>query len=38
MVKKNKIIEINIDKVSFPNKGKAIFDGQEIRLKGGIEG
>lgn len=38
MVKKNEIIEININKVNFPNKGKAIFEGQEIRLKGGIEG
>lgn len=38
MVKKNEIIEVNIDRVDFPNKGKAYYEGQEIRFKGGIAG
>ena len=38
MVKKNEVIEIKIDKVNFPNKGKAIYEGKEVRFKGGIEG
>ena len=38
MVKKNEIIEVKIDRVDFPNKGKAYYEGQEIRFKGGIAG
>lgn len=38
MVRKNATIEIKIDKVNFPNKGRGIFEGKEVRFKGGIEG
>ena len=38
MVKKNELIEIEIKEVGFPNKGKALYEGEEVRLKGGIEG
>lgn len=33
MVKKNEIIEVNIDKVNFPNKGIARHEGKEVRFK-----
>ena len=38
MTKKNDLIEFEIKEVGFPNKGKALYDGEEIRFKGGIEG
>lgn len=38
MVKKNEIIEIKIDHMGFPNKGIGIYEGKEVRFKGGIEG
>ncbi|WFA08053.1 23S rRNA (uracil(1939)-C(5))-methyltransferase RlmD [Tissierella sp. Yu-01] len=38
MVKKNEIIEFVIDKVEFPNKGKASYEGNLVKFKGGIEG
>lgn len=37
-MKKNEIIEFEIDKVEFPNKGVSKFEGEVIRFKGGIEG
>lgn len=38
MVKKNEIIEFKIDRVDFPNKGKATYEDKELKFKGGIEG
>lgn len=38
MVKKNELVEFEIDKVDFPNKGSVIYEGETIRFKGGIEG
>ena len=38
MKNRNEIIEFVIDKVEFPNKGKAKCDGRSIKFKGGIEG
>lgn len=38
MVKKNELIEFEIKEVGFPNRGKAVFEGQNIKFKGGIEG
>jgi len=38
MANKSKIIEMTIDKVEFPNKGKGTFEGKEVRVKGGIVG
>lgn len=38
MLMKNEIIEIGIDKVSFPNKGQGLFEGKIVKFKGGIEG
>ncbi len=38
MVKKNEVIEFKIDKVGFPNKGRARYEDKELRFKGGIEG
>lgn len=38
MLNKNEIIEIEIDKVSFPNKGQGLFEGKIVKFKGGIEG
>lgn len=38
MVKKNELIEFIIDEVEFPNKGKGIYKGVEVRVKGGIKG
>lgn len=38
MVKKNELIEFNIDKVEFPNKGKGEYEGHKLKFKGGIEG
>ena len=38
MVKRNEIIEVNIDRVNFPNKGKAKYEDYEINFKGGIKG
>ena len=38
MVKKNETIEIKIDKVNFPNKGRGIYEDKEVKFKGGIEG
>ena len=37
-MKKNELIEFVIDKVEFPNKGVANYDGEIIKFKGGIEG
>ena len=36
--KKTTEIEINVDKVEFPNKGIGQYEGKEIRFKGGIIG
>ena len=38
MAKKNKLIDMNIERVEFPNKGIGEFEGTEIRVKGGIVG
>jgi len=38
MVKKNDLIEFIIEEVEFPNKGKAIFEGENVKFKGGIQG
>ena len=38
MIKKNETIELIIDKVEFPNKGKAKYEGLDVKFKGGIEG
>lgn len=38
MAKKNEIIEFVIDKVDFPNKGKAKYNGEALQFKGGIQG
>ena len=38
MVKRNQIIEVNIDKVTFPNKGKASYEDYKVNFKGGIQG
>ena len=38
MVKKNEFIEFEIEKVGFPNKGRAKFEGKTIKFKGGIQG
>lgn len=38
MVKRHEVIEIKIDNMEFPNKGKATYDGETIRFKGGIQG
>ena len=35
-MKKNEIIEFIIDRVDFPNKGHAIYNGEQLRFKGGI--
>ena len=36
--RKKEIIEINIDKVIFPNKGIGNYNGRKVVVKGGIEG
>jgi 23S rRNA (uracil1939-C5)-methyltransferase len=38
MVRKNDLIEFNIDKVAFPDKGEGEYEGHKIKFKGGIEG
>ena len=38
MSNKAKLIDITIDRVDFPNKGKGTFEGKEVRFKGGIAG
>jgi 23S rRNA (uracil-5-)-methyltransferase RumA len=38
MVKKNDNIEFTIDRVDFPNKGRALYNGETVKFKGGIEG
>lgn len=38
MAKKNELIDIIIDEVGFPNKGKATLNGESVKFKGGIEG
>ena len=38
MVRKNDLIEFNIDKVTFPDKGEGEYGGQKVKFKGGIEG
>ncbi|TJX15329.1 23S rRNA (uracil(1939)-C(5))-methyltransferase RlmD [Tissierella creatinini] len=38
MVKKNEIIEIDIENVEFPNKGTSTYEGNTIKFKGGIKG
>lgn len=38
MIRKKDIIEFEIEKVEFPNKGRARYEDNEIRFKGGIEG
>ena len=38
MIKKNDIVEIKIDEILFPNKGKGIFDNNKILVKNTIPG
>lgn len=38
MVRKNEIIEFNIDRVGFPNKGEGQYKGHKLKFKGGIQG
>ena len=38
MVKKHEVIEIKIENMEFPNKGRATYEGETIRFKGGIQG
>ncbi|MFW5649611.1 MAG: 23S rRNA (uracil(1939)-C(5))-methyltransferase RlmD [Candidatus Alkaliphilus sp. MAG34] len=38
MVRKNDLIEFNVDKVAFPNKGEGEYGGQKVKFRGGIEG
>src|SRR5699024_10213697 len=38
MLKRNQLIEVNIDKVDFPNKAKAIYEDYKVNFKGGIKG
>ena len=38
MAKKSDVIEIIIDKVDFPNRGRGTFEGQTVKFKGGIKG
>jgi 23S rRNA (uracil-5-)-methyltransferase RumA len=38
MVKKNEVIEFEIKEVGFPNKAKGEYEGEIIKLKGGIKG
>ncbi len=38
MVKRREIVEINLDKVNFPNRAVSEYKGHEIRIKGGIKG
>lgn len=38
MVKKNEIIEFEIKRVDFPNKGRSKFEDKNIKFKGGIKG
>lgn len=38
MVKKNEIIDLNIENVEFPNKSSGTYEGETIRFKGGIQG
>ena len=38
MVRKNEVIEFTIDRVNFPNKGEASYEGQLVKFKGGIQG
>ena len=38
MSRKSRVIEFNIDKVEFPNKGWGNFEGKIIRIKGGLPG
>ena len=38
MAKKSEVIEITIDKVDFPNRGRGTFEGQTVKFKGGIKG
>ncbi|MFW5647606.1 MAG: 23S rRNA (uracil(1939)-C(5))-methyltransferase RlmD [Candidatus Alkaliphilus sp. MAG34] len=38
MLRKNDLIEFNIDRVAFPDKGEGEYEGQKVKVKGGIEG
>ncbi|WP_422486867.1 23S rRNA (uracil(1939)-C(5))-methyltransferase RlmD [Gudongella sp. DL1XJH-153] len=38
MSRKSRVIEFNIDRVDFPNKGIGTFEDRNIRIKGGIPG
>lgn len=38
MVKKNDLIEFNINKVTFPDRGEGEYEGQKVKFKGGIQG
>ena len=38
MSRKSRVIEFNIDRVDFPNKGKGSFEERNIRIKGGLPG
>jgi tRNA/tmRNA/rRNA uracil-C5-methylase (TrmA/RlmC/RlmD family) len=38
MSRKSRVIEFTIDRVDFPNRGKATFEDRNIRIKGGLPG
>src|SRR5690554_14883 len=38
MSRKSRVIEFNIDRVDFPNRGKGTFEDRNIRIKGGLPG
>ena len=38
MIRKNDLIEFNIDRVAFPDRGEGEYEGQKIKFRGGIKG